>query len=56
MQSIWDKSTIYKEKQVKSTNLTKVWNNWSTNLHIFQFLIYNLQIFGPKNTSTIYMF
>ena len=29
------KSTIYNEKQVKSTILTKILKNWSTNPHIF---------------------
>ena len=47
LQLISDKSTIYNEKQVKSTILTKLWKNLSTNLHLFWFLVYNLQLFWP---------
>ena len=56
MQLILDKSTIYNEKQVKSTILTKVRKIDLQIYTFFLFLIYNLQLFCPKKSSTIYMF
>jgi hypothetical protein len=55
MQLILDKSTIYIEKQAKSTILTSLKKLIYKSTH-FLFLIHNLQLFWPKISSTIYMF
>ena len=56
MQLILDQSTIYNEKQVKSTILTKVCKNGSSHLHIFFISYLQSTTFWPKTSSTIYMF